>query len=69
MNLLKTLANEEEKPSVQKWLLEDVKTNEDELSATVTAFQKANVSALMAIDKANRRALLEEDEESTLAHR
>ena len=65
---MKALANESEKPSVQKWLLSDVKTSEDELTATIAAFQKANTVALIAIDKSNRENLFN-SEESYVTHR
>lgn len=69
LNLLKTLASEEQRPNIQKQLLEEVKINEDEIAATIAAFQKANLASLVAIDKLNRKELLNEDAETFLRHR
>lgn len=66
--LLRTLS-EEEAPNVQLWLLEEVQKSEEELRATIAAFQKANITALTAIDKANRSALLGNDADGVVRHR
>lgn len=67
--ILKSVANEEEKPIIRQQLLEEVKNYEDELATTIIAFKKANVNCLIELDKSNRNELFGTSEEALVRNR
>ncbi|KAJ9594401.1 hypothetical protein L9F63_014191 [Diploptera punctata] len=67
---LENLAKEHEREPERILLLKEVESHRNQLSSTLKAFRKANVSCMFYIDKSSRGELLnEENEKNALRHR
>ncbi|XP_049810232.1 vesicle transport protein SEC20 isoform X1 [Schistocerca nitens] len=67
---LETLAKESDNEKTKREILSDVANYKDELTSTLAAFRKANITCLLSIERSSREELLgDSSEEASLRHR